>query len=76
MTRQYIPFLAFIILLLLTIPGWFDFSTSVVPGWHTTIFPPYFIWGIIIMIALLFFTIGYWLSSKSVYTDDGNPSYR
>jgi Ni/Fe-hydrogenase subunit HybB-like protein len=23
----------------------FDFSTSVVPGWHTTIFPPYFVSG-------------------------------
>jgi molybdopterin-containing oxidoreductase family membrane subunit len=23
----------------------FDFSTSVVPGWHTTIFPPYFVAG-------------------------------
>ena len=25
----------------------FDFSTSVVPGWHTTIFPPYFVAGAI-----------------------------
>ena len=23
----------------------FDFSTSIVPGWHTTIFPPYFVAG-------------------------------
>ena len=23
----------------------FDFATSVVPGWHTTIFPPYFVAG-------------------------------
>jgi molybdopterin-containing oxidoreductase family membrane subunit len=23
----------------------FDFSTSVIPGWHTTIFPPYFVAG-------------------------------
>jgi Ni/Fe-hydrogenase subunit HybB-like protein len=23
----------------------FDFATSVVPGWHTTIFPPYFVSG-------------------------------
>ena len=25
----------------------FDFATSVVPGWHTTIFPPYFVAGTI-----------------------------
>ena len=23
----------------------FDFATSVIPGWHTTIFPPYFVSG-------------------------------
>src|SRR5205085_5822398 len=23
----------------------FDFSTSLMPGWHTTIFPPYFVAG-------------------------------
>ncbi|OJY85075.1 MAG: hypothetical protein BGP14_04315 [Sphingobacteriales bacterium 44-15] len=64
MTKPYIPFLAFLILLLLTIPFSFDFATSVVPGWHTTIFPPYFIWGLIVMIVLLLVTIGYWLLSK------------
>src|SRR5829696_10121100 len=66
MTRPYIPFLAFLILLLLTIPFSFDFATSVVPGWHTTIFPPYFIWGLIVIIVLLLVTIGYWLLSKRV----------
>lgn len=25
----------------------FDFATSVIPGWHTTIFPPYFVAGAI-----------------------------
>jgi hypothetical protein len=64
MTRPYIPFLAFLILLVLTIPFSFDFATSVVPGWHTTIFPPYFIWGLFVMIVLLLVTIGYWLLSK------------
>jgi hypothetical protein len=64
MTRPYIPFIAFLILLVLTIPWSFDFATSVVPGWHTTIFPPYFIWGFFIMVVLLLATIGYWLISK------------
>ena len=32
----------------LCIPSYrFDFATSVVPGWHTTIFPPYFVAGAI-----------------------------
>ena len=25
----------------------FDFATSIMPGWHTTIFPPYFVAGAI-----------------------------
>lgn len=66
MTRPYIPFLAFLVLLLLTIPFPFDFTTSVVPGWHTIIFPPYFVWGIIVVIFLLLATIGYWLLKKRV----------
>ena len=66
MTRPNIPFLAFLVLLLLTIPFSFDFATSVVPGWHTTIYPPYFIWGLILIVVLLLVTIGYWLLSKRV----------
>lgn len=64
MTGPYIPFLAFLILLLLTIPFSFDFATSVVPGWHTIIFPPHFIWGLLVLVVLLLVTIGYWLLSK------------
>lgn len=66
MKRQYIPFLAFLVLLLLTIPFSIDFATSVVPGWHTTIFSPYLIWGLIVVIFLLIATIGYWHLSKRV----------
>jgi hypothetical protein len=66
MKRPYITFLAFLALLLLTIPFSFDFANSVVPGWHTTIFPPYFIWGFIVIIVLLLVTIGYSLLSKPV----------
>lgn len=64
MTKPYIPFLAFLILLLLTLPFSFDFAASVVPGWHTTIFPPYFIGGLIVVFVLLLVTIGNWLLSK------------
>jgi uncharacterized membrane protein (DUF485 family) len=64
MSRPYIPILAFLLLLLLTIPFSFDFETSVIPGWHTTIYPPYFIGGLFASIVLLLATIGYWLLSK------------
>jgi hypothetical protein len=64
MKRPYLPFFAFLILLWLTIPFSFIFSTDAIPGWHTTIFPLYFIWRLIVMGALLFVTIGYWLLKK------------
>ncbi|MBG9378810.1 hypothetical protein I5907_21435 [Panacibacter sp. DH6] len=73
MTRPHIPFLAFLILLLLTIPFSFDFATSVVPGWHMTIFPPYYVWGLIVLIVLLLVTIDYWLLSKR--TDKTNWTF-
>ena len=66
MRRPYFPFLAIIVLLLLTSPFAFDFATSVVPGWHTTIFPPYFIWESIVVFVLILVTIGYWFLSKRV----------
>ena len=42
----------------------FDFATSVIPGWHTTIFPPYFVIGAIfsgfaMVITLMTFMRGY-----------------
>lgn len=64
MKRSYIPFFTFLVLLLLTIPFPFDFAVSVVSGWHTSVFPPSLIWAFVVIIALLFVTIGYWLLSK------------
>jgi len=66
MTKPHLPFLVFFALLMLTIPCTFDVSTSVVPGWHTTIYPPFFIGGIAIAFVLLLVTIGYWQLSKQV----------
>ena len=66
MKKSYIPFLAFLILLVLTIPFPFDYTTSVISGWHTTIFPLYFTWIFVVMIILIFVTIAYWLLSRRV----------
>jgi hypothetical protein len=73
MRRPYIPFFASLALMLVTIPFSFDLATSAVPGWHTTVFPPYFIWIIIppyfiwiivVVVVLHLITIGYWMLSK------------
>ena len=65
MSRYHIPFFAFLMLLLLTIPLLFGVSTSVIPGWHTAIFPPYHSIAVIVVVITLFMaTIGYWLLAK------------
>ncbi len=42
MIKRYVPFLAFISLLFLTLPLVLDFVTSDVQGWHTTLNAPQF----------------------------------
>jgi hypothetical protein len=71
MKRPYLPFLAFLVLLWLPITFSRGYATSVVPGWHTTIWPPYFICLIIVTIVLILVTIGYWLLFRR--TDKTNP---
>jgi hypothetical protein len=66
MKKSYIPFLAFLILLVLTIPFPFHFAASVIPGWHTIIFPTYLVRTIIVVIILILATFAYWLLSKRV----------
>jgi hypothetical protein len=65
MPKQYIPFFTFLALLLFILFP-FDFATSVVPGWHTTIFPPHFILWLVVIIFLFLSTIGYWFLAKRV----------
>ena len=67
MTKPHIPFLVFYTLFILSIPFSSDIATSVVPGWHTTIYPPYFIGQLIIVVVLLFVTIGYWQLAKRAH---------
>ena len=64
MQRKYIPFFVFALLLAFTIP-WslnlvsFDYATSVVPGWHTTIYPPLFLIDILLSVFVLIDALGY-----------------
>jgi hypothetical protein len=60
-----IALVVFIILFAILFPisilsGPLDFATSVIPGWHTTIYPPFFVWGIIKIMILFFVVFGYW----------------
>lgn len=51
----------------------FDFATSVIPGWHTTIFPPYFVAGAIFsgfgMVLTLMIVTRVVLNLESYITD-------
>src|SRR5688572_23253549 len=42
-----------------------DFATSVIPGWHTTIFPPYFVAGAIFSGFAMVLTL--WLVTRKVF---------
>ena len=50
----------------------FDFATSVIPGWHTTIFPPYFVAGAIFsgfaMVNTLLIPCREWFGLKDFIT--------
>jgi molybdopterin-containing oxidoreductase family membrane subunit len=43
----------------------FDFATSVIPGWHTTIFPPYFVAGAVFSGFAMVMTLA--LITRSIY---------
>jgi hypothetical protein len=63
MTKSLIPFCVFLLILFLfSYP--FKYGTSIAPGWHTTIYPRYFILTRIIAIILLLVIIGYWILSR------------
>lgn len=50
----------------------FDFATSQLPGWHTTIFPPYFVAGAVFsgfaMVQTLMLPARAWLGLKDIVT--------
>jgi len=52
----------------------FDFAISVIPGWHTTIFPPYFVAGAIFsgfaMVATLIVILRRMFHLKHIITDN------
>ncbi len=51
----------------------FDFATSQLPGWHTTVFPPYFVAGAVFggfaMVILLLIPCRIWFGLREMITD-------
>ena len=63
--KKIIPILLILILVILLVNSFsFDFATSVVPGWHTTILPPYFLVSVVFTILLLIDVPIYWYCNK------------
>ena len=50
----------------------FDFAVSIIPGWHTTIFPPYFVAGAIYsgfaMVLTLIIPLRAWYNMRDLIT--------
>lgn len=61
---KQLPTFAFILLLFFFIPSNLEFASSVVPGWHTTIFPPYTISNFTILFIIIVNVIVYYLLGK------------
>ena len=68
MKIKQLPFIIYLLLTISFFPLSSDYATSVVPGWHTTIFPPYFIWQFIVVFIILLVSIAYWKLSKKTST--------
>jgi hypothetical protein len=64
MKIEKLPFIVFLLLTISFFPLSQHYATSLVPGWHTTIFPPYFIWQSIVVLVMLLVSIAYWKLSK------------
>lgn len=67
MKRSRILIISFLALLLVALFYFFGLlPMSMVPGWHTVIYPPYYPWLLIVILTLFFGTIGYWLYIKRI----------
>ena len=58
----FIVFLILLILCLYAITS--DFASSLIPGWHTTIFPSYYFISFIVIANFIFPTLMFWMISK------------
>lgn len=63
MQKPWIPVFLFALLFIWVISS-VEYASSVVPGWHTTIFPPYFFISLSLLVILLVVIVGYWILAK------------
>ncbi len=58
--KKLLIILSLALLLLLVYPFSFDYASSVIPGWHTTIYPPYFMASFLLLVLLVMDGFLYW----------------
>jgi Ni/Fe-hydrogenase subunit HybB-like protein len=73
-TRAYLFFAAFatpLVVSVHSVVSW-DFAVSILPGWHSTLFPPYFVAGAILsgvaMVIVILVPLRKWLHLEEVIT--------
>ncbi|MDF2192524.1 hypothetical protein [Paraflavitalea sp. CAU 1676] len=64
MKRSMIPFLTYLVLVIVTSPLTPYFSLSEVPGWHTDAMSPFSLLALVNWVPLLLVMLGYWHLSK------------
>jgi hypothetical protein len=68
MKIKQIPFIIYLLLTISFFPMSLDYATSVVPGWHTTIFPPFAVGQFIVVLSLVGVIFGYYKLSRRTDT--------
>jgi len=73
-TRAYLFFAAFatpLVVSVHSVVSW-DFAVSILPGWHSTLFPPYFVAGAILsgvaMVIVILIPLRRWLHLEEIIT--------
>lgn len=61
MAKPVFALTVFVLMFLISVLPLTDLAVSVIPGWHTTIFPPYMITGIFMRVSLLIVVLLYLL---------------
>lgn len=68
MKIKQLPFIIYLLLTISFFPMSSDYATSVVPGWHTTIFPPFAVGQFIVVLSLVGVIFGYYKLSRRTDT--------
>ncbi|MGV3539637.1 MAG: hypothetical protein ACO1OQ_07490 [Rufibacter sp.] len=64
MRRAYLIFLAVLVLLGIKLIFFQELAVSVIPGWHTPIFPPFFVITSLAQLWVIILTVGYFVLDR------------